>query len=375
MKILITNLKDKPQKSGVGYYVNDLYKLLKKHNIDVKILIPLEYSKNYDFKYEDIILIKNIQNKILKWIYYTLILPIKSKNFDIVHYSSEDIPIVFHKMFNYFFNKTQTLIMTIHDLGEFKTNRYSKLKDFLRKRILIPLEYKSADKVTTVSNTTKEDIIKFLGKKKEIFVCYSVFNSPKRMYNCNCKKIKEKFYIKNDYFLYVSQINHPSKNHLNLIKAFEKLYNEKDFKYDLVLVGTPAYNAEIVLDYLNKTQYKNRIHYLGYLSNEDLYSIYECCSFYIFPSLFEGFGRGILESWFFEKPLLCSDRGSLKEIAKDGALYIDPTSISNMCKKILEIIRDKNLQNELVEKGKQNLLLYSEENIFKQISQLYGVNK
>ena len=174
MKVLITNIKDKEERSGLGAYVNDIYRLLKSKNVDVKVLMSSSYLKNYSIPKEDVVNIKFFLNPYLRWLYYLLVVPILVRRYEIVHFTSEDLPIILCKIINIIFRSKNKVVVTIHDLGEFKSRRYSLVKDAFR-RIFVPIEAKASDLVFVVSEATANDVENLLRVPREkICVAYKI---------------------------------------------------------------------------------------------------------------------------------------------------------------------------------------------------------
>ena len=78
---------------------------------------------------------------------------------------------------------------------------------------------------------------------------------------------------------------------------------------------------------------------------------YKNALFFVFPSLYEGFGIPILESFACGCPLLCSNSSSFPEVACDAALYFDPNSEESMRDALERAFTDINLRSELKAKG------------------------
>ena len=371
MKIIIVILKQHKELSGGAKFLIDIYKLLKRNGYCVKVLVPKNAVQAYGFYSDDVISLPSINNKLLKWFIYFFMVPLKVRNFSIVHYS-EDIPIVFNRVINFFLNRNQLLINTVHDLGEFRTTRFSGVKDRIR-RFIVPLEIRAANGILAVSDSTRRDLISILGcNSDKIDVVYNpVVLGIKRMEE---EGLSSDFSLalKNKYLLYISSINHPSKNHVNLIEAFEILCKQGK-SFDLVLVGKKMYNADIVLGRINHSPFKERIHYLGYISDSELYHVIRSSFIYVFPSNFEGFGRGLIEAWYFEKPVVSSPNGSLKEIASDAALYFDPSSPEDIAEKINLLHENVDLRNELIDRGNVRLSYFQEDEILKQLLKAYKI--
>ena len=94
-----------------------------------------------------------------------------------------------------------------------------------------------------------------------------------------------------------------------------------------------------------------RIIFTGFVSNGTLREIFKNADAFIFPSLHEGFGIPVLESFYFKKPLLCSNTTSLPEIAGDAALLINPFEVDEIKNAMVKIWQDEPLRNDLIQKG------------------------
>lgn len=114
--------------------------------------------------------------------------------------------------------------------------------------------------------------------------------------------------------LYIGRIEHPGKNHLGLLKAYDMLPKEMMEEYDLVCAGGMWNGSEVVLQHVHNMQQPKNVHFLGFVSNQEMAALYIHASLYVFPSLYEGFGIPILEAFAAGVPVICSNRSSLPEI-------------------------------------------------------------
>ena len=80
---------------------------------------------------------------------------------------------------------------------------------------------------------------------------------------------------------------------------------------------------------------------------------YQHADFFIFPSIYEGFGVPPLEAMFFNCPVLCSNQSSLPEVVGDAALLFDPFDKKDLIEKINKITIDRGLRSKLILKGKK----------------------
>jgi len=275
-------------KSGISNYINNVVEELSKNNkIDLIILkkdldiFPVK-NKNMNF-----IKVSNIlKSPLLNMIWVTFILPflIKYKKYDFVF-----LPAGNRRVFAFYKIKT---IITFHDLSQFNIKgKYDLFRMFYIKKI-IPFFLKKAPILTAISENTKKDMIKhYKIDGDKIYVNYNGYeeNLFNKSLQPDIQKIKEEFGIEKKYFLYIARIEHPGKNHINLIKAYDMLPDKIKDEYDLVFAGGMWNGSEKVLDYIKEHEVKN-VRFLGFISNEILPVLFKTASLYTFPSLYEGFG-------------------------------------------------------------------------------------
>lgn len=144
----------------------------------------------------------------------------------------------------------------------------------------------------------------------------------------------------------------PHKNHSMLLTAYGMfLARNPDSPIDLVFTGALNGGEDVIKQAVMQMGLEKRVHFLGFVPEEKLAAVWFGCEFLIFPSLYEGFGIPVLEAMSIGKPVLCSDRTSLPEVAGDAALYFDPRKPEALVKCIEKIMSDASLRTILVEKG------------------------
>ena len=84
---------------------------------------------------------------------------------------------------------------------------------------------------------------------------------------------------------------------------------------------------------------------------EDLIKLYRSASCFVFPSFYESFGFPPLEAMACGCPVVVSNAGSLPEICGDAAVYCDPFNANDIAEKIMLVITNETLQEELRQKG------------------------
>jgi glycosyltransferase involved in cell wall biosynthesis len=127
------------------------------------------------------------------------------------------------------------------------------------------------------------------------------------------------------YFLYLARLEHPAKNHLRLIEAFEQFAaTHPDANHHLLFGGADWHGAEHIHARIAASPLRDRIRNLGFVTDLDLPLWYAGATAMVYPSLFEGFGLPPVEAMACACPVIASPRGSLAEVVGDAARIINP---------------------------------------------------
>lgn len=268
------------------------------------------------------------------------------------------------------------LVVTVHDLTPLIFSRHfpagirGKYSWQLQK-----LALKRADAIITDSHCSKNDIEKIAGiSPKKIYVVYlAAAKEFKKIYDKKVlNDVKKKHNLPKEFALYVGDATW-NKNLPNLIRAAKRL------GINLVMVGkalsetaydrSNTWNADrIEIERLVESD--DNIRRLGFLSQEDLVAIYNLAKVFVMPSYYEGFGLPILEAMQSGCPVVCTNKGSLREVAGNASIFIEPDekSIANGIKKVWD---DESLRLELSKKGIENARKFSWEKTAKDTIGVY----
>ena len=398
--------------TGIGNYIYHLMKYLfeiDKKNSYLVFLLPEEYDE-FELPNERVKKIK-VTAKWYGW-KEQLIFPfeILKHKIDLIHFPHFNSPILYHwivwikspllrggwgcvkKFRNIFqthpypsqegsnafshFRETKT-ITTIHDLTPYyfpghKMNSWLRRKSF---RLVFSTAVKKSSRVIAVSEYTKRDMIKFfLNKLPEIppapfFKGGTVIDKIQVIYEGvdeqfqviknydKIKAIKEKYKITKPFIFYTGVWrNH--KNLVGLIKAFDLIVNKYRMNYQLVLGGKEDFYYPEVRQTWKKLNLGDKIIRTGFISQEELPLFYNAADVFVIPSFQEGFGLIGLEAMACGTPVISSNKTSLPEILGDAAVYFNPNNSEEMAEKIAQIIRDKDLKADLVQKGFRQIEKY-----------------
>ena len=236
-------------------------------------------------------------------------------------------------------------VATVHDLANFHIRgKYSRSRMFYLAHIL-PHFAKKAQRLVAVSGATKTDMVKFWHcREDDVTVLYNGLSVRRDERDKRDEKdIASIPSIANipshrASLLYISRIEHPGKNHVRLIEAYSRLPKALAEAHPLVIAGADWKDAEVVHEAAAKSPYANLIRFTGFVSNEDMPRLWDEAGFYVFPSLFEGFGLSLVEAMAKGKPCASSNNGSLGEIAGDVAITFDPESVDSIADALMRLL-------------------------------------
>lgn len=219
-------------------------------------------------------------------------------------------------------------------------------------------ELGKAAAVITFTEAAKKDIVRFLGiNHKKVFPVHLGPGNPTSL------KLRgaSKYSLPEKYVLYVGDINY-NKNVLRLIKACKKI------KMPLVIVGQSAVSENYDENHIENRDLRELqekygadpdVIRLGFVPEEDFYSVWKNATVYCQPSLYEGFGLALLEAFQVGVPVASSRTQALVEVGENACIYFDPYIIDDMAAKLKKIISSEFLRKDLVSKGKERLKNFS----------------
>lgn len=228
-------------------------------------------------------------------------------------------------------------VLTIHDCASFRLNgKYDAARTLYTKRMVVPLARRVRELIA-VSGTTANDITHFYGvKRDEIKVVWNGIDHSR----FRPEAAAEAPSLDRPYFLYVARLEHPAKNHLGLIAAFEQLLAANpSLPHLLVLAGADWHGAETIHARIEASPVRARIVTPGFVKTEDLAGWYAGAEAMVYPSLFEGFGLPPIEAMACGCPVVCSARGSLAEVVGSAARIVNPDDATDIAAGMTDMLQ------------------------------------
>ncbi len=237
-------------------------------------------------------------------------------------------------------------VMSVMDLSYLYFPELFRNKDLLQLTEWTKYSVSKASAVLTISEYSKNDIIKMYGKRSAaVHVTYPGLSMPSQKKDPpTATDIFKKYSLPKRFILSVGTIQ-PRKNYEKLIEAFSlflKAEPEKSGDINLVIIGKKGWLFEGILRSSETHGVKSKVKFLDFVPDGELPTFYRCASCFALPSLYEGFGLPVLEAMANECPVVVSNVSSLPEIAGDAGIYVDPNSPSDIASGLVKATRERN---------------------------------
>ncbi len=224
-------------------------------------------------------------------------------------------------------NKGTKYVLTICDLAQFRIPDIGSRYNTIVQKAFVKGSCEKADRILAISEATKYDIVDIFGIETSKIVCTYLAGTekPERASNEEIQKVKQKFNISGNYFLYVSTIE-PRKNVETIIAGFNSFMDgleDGNEPYYMVLAGGLGWKYEGVLAMIEQSPYKDYIIKTGFISQKEKQCLFEGATAFVYPSLYEGFGIPLLEAMNYGLPIITTSVSSLPEVGQSAVMYMD----------------------------------------------------
>ncbi|MCQ4034498.1 glycosyltransferase family 4 protein [Kaistella montana] len=362
MKIAFDGKRFFNNSSGLGNYSRDLVRIMATYFPDNQYFI-LNNKKSERAKeiveLENVSFLETSKGKLSRQ--FKMGKDAQNADCDIFHGLSGELPLKWNE-------KPIKKIVTIHDLIFL---RYPEYYSFFDRKIHFWKFKKAtaqADLIISISEQTKADIIKFLkvpeSKIRVVYQgCHHSFKETQSQDFLN--SVQEKYKLPEKFILNVGTIEE-RKNLLNIVKAIQNT------EIPLVVVGKKKEKYfKKVERFITKNKMRNQVFFLENVSMEELAAIYKLAEFFVYPSVFEGFGIPVIEALFSGTAVITSNMSSLPEAGGNDSLYINPNNFEDLKSKISFLWNNESERKRRVEKGLIYAQKFSDENIANELMKVY----
>jgi glycosyltransferase involved in cell wall biosynthesis len=250
------------------------------------------------------------------------------------------------------------LVATIHDLAPFHVTGKYDWKRMLYGRVVVKRLARRQDAIIAVSENTARDLGRFFGLGRErVRVVWNGID-PVRFQPGDAAAARAqaaaRWQLDRPFFLYVSRLEHPAKNHVRLIEAFSRFKAATGSDWLLALGGSDWHGAEAIHAAAAASAVARDIRFLGFVEDASLPELYRAAATFVYPSLFEGFGFPPVEAMACGCPVISSARGSLREVVADAARIVEPEDVADLAQALEVLATDATVRQRLQAAGYVN---------------------
>jgi glycosyltransferase involved in cell wall biosynthesis len=254
-------------------------------------------------------------------------------------------------------------VVTVHDLSFMRLPEKLPAAKRLYLARLCQASTHKARQVIAVSQQTADDILHFFGvQASKISV---VYNGVAAQFGPGdalaTAQFRQQRGLPARFMLYVGTLE-PRKNLEMLIRAYAGWLRDakgEEAEIRLVLAGAKGWFYERIFQQVTELGLTDRVLFPGFIAEAELPEWYRAAKFFVYPSLFEGFGLPVLEAMACGTPVLCSQASSLLEVAGDAALTFPPSSEDGLAAGLAALVRQPALRAELRERGLTRAALFT----------------
>jgi glycosyltransferase involved in cell wall biosynthesis len=236
---------------------------------------------------------------------------------------------------------TKPFAYTLHDLQQlYYPQNFSRLQRLWRHQIYTRVSAR-AQRIICESEYVKADINRFYGVATERIMVMPAPPHGAFLTTQSDEQVQEarrRLRLPQRFLFYPAHFWH-HKNHLRLIEAFREVALEVP-DLGLVLTGKEQEGYAAAMRAIEASGLREKVVHLGYVTQDDIRSIYRLAAALVMPSLFESISIPIYEAFQAGTPVAGSNILAIPEQVGDGGLLFDPNSVASIKSAILEIIRN-----------------------------------
>lgn len=338
--------------AGVEQYIYNLtYQLLSRSELDLTLIAPSDlphslFPARTRVIYHDPTLV--LGSGFVSAVFFP---PKNLSNFDLVHCPTVTAP--------FFFRPNSRVVMTVHDLIPLLFPRWQTTRRVLYFKYFLKYRFRFVDRFIAVSNTTKQDLI-------------DLFEIPDHRIDVVYEGVSEQFRPKKkkreDFILTVGTLE-PRKNFKRIIEAYISLRVKEKISDKLIIVGKQGWLFDDILTI--PEEFQDDIIFKGYVSEDELIRLFQTARFFIYASMYEGFGLPILEAMACGCPVITSNTSSMPEVAGDTALLVDPYQIEEIKNAMYNLTIDAGLCTKMSAEGIRRASQFSWQRAAEQTARVY----
>lgn len=362
MKVLLNGLQA-ANRSGTGRYISELARHLS--IVDADVSVEVLWPQGFDIPERanrSAYHLRTVDSGVRRvWDeQFSARRECESAGADAMHYTAN------HG--NYF--RTVRSVLTVHDLSFFRNPKWFRFNRGLYYSRSVARSCATASRIISVSQATADDLMKYLGvEASRIDVVHSGIDAAFRPESAEAHEhVRKKYKLPEAFFLYVGT-HEPRKNLVRLVQAWTRIAPKVEM--DLVIAGRTGWKNREFHAACTECAHQDRLHFPGYIDDEDLPALLSSARALVWPSLWEGFGWPPLEALACGTAVITSNVSSMPEVVGESAILVDPYDTGAIADAMLTIAEDSGLRERLGAAGPKRAANFSWERTAQQTLDSY----
>jgi glycosyltransferase involved in cell wall biosynthesis len=266
------------------------------------------------------------------------------------------------------------VVVSVHDVSFLDHPEFFNWSRQLQLRYTVERTVRSAARVLTPSEFSRDAVIRHYGLPADRVVAIPYAVSPvfRPIARETAKEfVRARFGLPEPFAIMVSDVQ-IRKNQAGLVRAFAHMLRaHPELPHHLVLVGQQTAYAAKVRAAAESEGISPRVHFTGFVSDDELLQLYGACDLFAFPSFYEGFGIPILEAMACGRAVACSRTSAMLEVADGAALVFDPASTEDVARAMSDLLLDAELRMRMERLGLQRAAQFSWEQSARKTLEIY----
>lgn len=288
--------------------------------------------------------------------------PYKRLGLDIPRLVRQDRPDLLHVQYTGPLFCGVPVVTSVHDVSYLECPQYFTPFRAWQLRHTVKRTVNSAACVLTPSEFSRTAILRNYGiDERKVIVVHNAVSSRFRPIEREVARaaVRRKTGLNVPFVLTVGDLQ-PRKNHLGLLRAFEEMKRaHPQLPHHLLFVGKETWYSKELHAAVMKSSIAGRVHFTGFVEDDELVHFYAACDLFVFPSFYEGFGLPILEAMACGRAVACSNSSAMPEVADSAAILFDPHSTTSIGQAMKDILLDAELRTRLERLGSQRASAFS----------------
>lgn len=232
-------------------------------------------------------------------------------------------------------------VVTIHDMSLRLYPHCHPVRRLVINRPLMKVAALNATAIVTESHSARRDLLRLERVAADrVSVVHGAAGAAFRQINDEAKLaiVRQRYELPDKFLLYVGAIE-PRKNLVRLMHALAAA-RARGVPHELVCAGPYGWSSRDLVSLIERLDLESHVRFIGYVPVDDLPAVYNLADFFVYPSLYEGFGFPVVEAMACGTPVITANTSSLGEVAGMAAETVDPTNVAAISDAIVRLARD-----------------------------------